>query len=57
MKIILRSRSTNKTISDLQSIYKNPLIIDFVNESDFDRIRNKYDLPNDFSRISDEDTA
>ena len=61
MKILLRSKSgsdsVNKTISDIQSIYKSPVIIDFENESDFDKICNKYDLPKDSGRISDEDTA
>ena len=57
MKIILRSKSENETVKSIQDIYKSPVILDFVNNDDFDQILNSYNLPKDSGRISDEDTT
>ena len=48
MKIILQSKSRNKTISDIQAINRNPLILNFSVKGDFETIKNDYDFPQDF---------
>ena len=55
MKIILNSTSSNKSISDIQAIYRNKLILNFSGDNDFETLKNDYDLPQDSQKIKEED--